>query len=67
MGTHSEIRIASVVAAAGMIWAVHLATMNYTGIDSFSFARLPSGPLEVCGIGILVWLHAKWRASVVVR
>ncbi|MGH9524663.1 MAG: hypothetical protein ACRD3E_19240 [Terriglobales bacterium] len=67
MGTNWEIRIAAVIAAVGLIWAIHLATLNYTGLDAFSFTRLPRGPLEVCAIGVLLWLHAKWRGSVVVR
>ncbi len=57
-------RIGSLVAAGGLIWAVKLATDNFTGIDSFSFVRLPAGPLEVCALGILIWLHAKWRRSI---
>lgn len=67
MGNHWEVRLGSIIAAAGMIWTVYLATQHYSGLDSFSFTNLPRGPLEVCGIGILVWLHAKWRGSVVVR
>lgn len=67
MNNHWEVRLGAVIAAAGMIWTVHLATQNFTGLDSFSFTHLPRGPLEVCAIGILVWLHAKWRGSVVVR
>ena len=67
MGIHGEVRIGSLVAAGGFIWAVKIATSNFTGVDAFSFARLPRGPLEVCAIGILIWLHAKWRKSVVLR
>jgi hypothetical protein len=67
MGTHIEVRIGSVVAAAGLIWAAKIATSNFTGIDAFAFARLPRGPLEICAIGILIWLHARWRRSVVLR
>ena len=54
----------SIVAAAGMIWTAKLATSNFTGLDSFSFARLPRGPLEICAVGVLIWLHAQWRRSV---
>lgn len=67
MGTHAEVRIGSVIAASGLIWAVQAATTNFSGIDAFSFARLPRGPLEICAIGVLVWLHAQWRKSVHVR
>ena len=64
MGTHAEVRIGSLIAAVGMIWAAKLISENFTGIDAFSFARLPRGPLEVCAVGILIWLHAQWRKSI---
>jgi hypothetical protein len=64
MNSHAEVRIGSLIAAAGLIWAAKIVTDNFTGIDAFSFARLPRGPLELCAIGILIWLHAQWRRSV---
>jgi hypothetical protein len=64
MNSHAEVRIGSLIAAAGLIWAGKIVTDNFTGIDAFSFARLPRGPLELCAIGILIWLHAQWRRSV---
>ena len=67
MGTHIEVRIGSLIAASGIIWAAKIATANFTGVDAFSFARLPRGPLEVCAVGILIWLHAIWRRSVALR
>ena len=67
MGTHGEVRLGSLVASGGMIWAVYIATQHFTGLDSFSFARLPRGPLELCAAGVLIWLHAHWRRSVQAR
>lgn len=67
MGTNLEVRIGSLVAAGGLIWAAKIASSDWTGIDAFSFTRLPRGPLEICAIGILIWIHAKWRHSVVVH
>jgi hypothetical protein len=64
MGTNAEVRIGSLIAASGLVWAAKLVSENFTGIDAFSFARLPRGPLEVCAVGILVWLHAQWRKSI---
>ena len=49
------------MAAAGMIWAVYEATVDYAGLWRLQID--PPGPLEVCGLGILLWLHAKWRRS----
>jgi hypothetical protein len=64
MGIHVEERMASLVAATGVVWTTKLATANFVGLDAFSFFNLPRGPLEVCAAAILVWLHAKWRRSV---
>lgn len=61
METHTEARIGSLIAAAGIIWAVYVATRSFTGIDNL---LMPTGPLEVCGLGVLIWLHSKWRGSV---
>ena len=64
MRVHTEARIASLLAAGGVIWAVNIATTNFTTLPAIVF---PPGPLETCAIGILIWLHAKWRGSVGVR
>ena len=32
------------------------------GLSLWKFNILPPGSLEVCAIGILIWLHAKWAA-----
>jgi len=56
--------LSSLIAAAGVIWGVRIATTNPSNLDAL--CQTP-GPLEVCAIGILVWLHAKWRRSVSTR
>ncbi|HLW84219.1 MAG TPA: hypothetical protein VKR60_03330 [Candidatus Sulfotelmatobacter sp.] len=57
----TETRLGSLIAAGGTIWAVYSATKDYA--DLWRFQILPPGPVEVCALGILVWLHAKWRRS----
>lgn len=57
-----EERFGSLLAAAGTIWATHVATRDYASLWQFEILR--PGPLEVCALGILVWLHAKWRRSI---
>lgn len=64
MGIHGEERTASLIAAAGIIWAVQFATSSPAPARMLVF---PAGPLEICGIGFLLWLHAKWRRSVKVH
>ena len=57
----TEERLGSLIAAAGTIWATYAATVDYAGL--WRLQILPPGPLEVCALGILVWLHAKWRRA----
>jgi hypothetical protein len=64
MTPHLESRLGSLVAAGGVIWTANIATKSFTSLNNL---LLPSGPLELCAIGILIWLHAKWRGSVTVR
>ncbi len=52
----------SLIAAAGTVWAVYVATTDYAGL--WRLQIMPPGPIEVCVLGVLAWLHAKWRRSV---
>jgi hypothetical protein len=54
-------RFGSLLAAAGTIWAVYVATVDYANL--WRMQIMPPGPVEVCALGILLWLHAKWRRS----
>lgn len=54
-------RLGSLVTAGGMIWGAYAATVHFSGVLSLDL--IPPGPIEVCALGILVWLHAKWRRS----
>lgn len=54
--------VASLIAAGGTIWAVYVATTDYA--DLWRLQIMPPGPVEVCALGILGWLHAKWRRSI---
>lgn len=64
MTSHLEARLGSLISAGGIVWTANLATKNFTSFDNL---LLPAGPLELCAIGVLIWLHAKWRGSVSVR
>jgi hypothetical protein len=62
MRIKSEELLGSLVAAGGIIWGVRVAIQDMSTLWNLSI-RQP-GPLEVCSVGILLWLHAKWRRSV---
>ena len=53
--------LASLVAAGGTVWAVYVATVDYNNL--WHMQIMPPGPVEVCALGILAWLHAKFRRS----
>jgi hypothetical protein len=56
-----EERIASLIAAGGLGWCVYAATQRFTSIDA---VRLPNEAMYTVAIGVVLWLHAKWRRSV---
>jgi hypothetical protein len=61
LSIRGEERLGSLVAAAGTIWAVYVATTDYANL--WRMQIMPPGPIEVCALGILTWIHAKWRRS----
>lgn len=58
----AEERLGSLIAAGGTIWMVYVATVDYAHL--WTMRIMPPGPLEVCAIGVLAWLHAKYRRSI---
>jgi hypothetical protein len=59
-GVQTETRVGSLLAAVGAIMLVKSGTAQLAHLTTFSF---PPGPLEICGFGMLIWLHAKWRSA----
>ncbi|HZU22349.1 MAG TPA: hypothetical protein VE998_05915 [Terriglobales bacterium] len=60
-----EAFLGSVVAGAGAIWTAQLFTQ--AGLTVPGTLTLHSHPIELTGIGILLWLHGKYRKSISVR
>jgi len=58
-------QIGSLVAGGGIIWTTYAVTHHFPEITRF--AVFPPGPLEVLGIGVLIWLIAKWCRTVALR
>jgi hypothetical protein len=57
-------QIGPIIASVGVGWAVYHGTYVAHDIaQGFTAIYLKSGPLEICAIGILVWLHGKWRRA----
>lgn len=60
MPIHWEIRIAGLIAAGGFAWGVYAATHRFAGVEAM---QVPKEALYLTSAGVLVWLHAKWRAA----
>ncbi len=58
-------RIGCLIAAAGLVWGVKVVTENFRSIANLSIPT--GGPVELCGLGVVVWSWAKYRRSVVVH
>jgi len=61
LSVRAEERLGSLIAAGGMVWGVYIATVDYNSLWHLNIMQ--PGPVEVCLLGILAWLHAKWRRS----
>jgi hypothetical protein len=59
-----ETFIGSLMAGGGAIWAAQVASAS--GFNP-SALTLNSHPIELTGIGILIWLHGKYRKATQVR
>jgi hypothetical protein len=51
-------QIGSVIAGGGIIWTAY--DVAHHSAEIVRFAIFPPGPLEVLGVGVLIWLAAKW-------
>ena len=61
MSAHLEAQLSSLVAGGGIVWIAAIAAPQIGSVSGITF---PTGPMELCAVGILIWLHAKWRGSV---
>jgi hypothetical protein len=60
------VRLGSIMAGSGIVWAVYRAThgLNLTDAPMQSAAGAvlaQRGIIELCAIGVLMWLIGKWR------
>jgi hypothetical protein len=69
MNAFWEARLGALIAGGGMIWAARVATLHaqlsgFIAVGALSQILNQTGPMEICAVGILLWLHAKWRGSI---
>lgn len=61
LSVRGEESIGALLAAGGTAWLVYVATVDFNHM--WQMPIMPPGPIEICALGILLWLHAKWRRS----
>jgi len=59
ISTRAEEGFGALVVIAGGVWAVYVVAVQQMSPWHFQF--VPPGPAEVCALGVLIWLHSKWR------
>ena len=62
LSVRTEERLGSLLAASGTGWLVYAATTDMAHLWQMRVMQV--GPVEVCVLGILLWLHGKWRRSI---
>jgi hypothetical protein len=62
---HRVEQIGSLIAGGGIIWTTY--AFAHHSSEIVRFALFPPGPLEVLGVGVLIWLVAKWVRAIQVR
>lgn|SRR5512146_3103200 len=60
----TEARLGLITFGGGLIWSTKVETVQ---ISNIIHLLVTPGPLELSAIGVLIWLHAKWRKSVRLR
>ena len=61
MKIRAEENLGILIVIGGLVWAA-FQFRQYLLHASPRWLR--AEPLEVCALGLLIWLHAKWRRSV---
>ncbi len=59
--TRGEEGFGALIVACGAIWAVH--EVIFDRVSPWQLQLYPPSPVEICALGVLVLLHARWRHS----
>ncbi len=63
--SHNEVRLGGIVAGAGLALAVRalVGPLVTSGPESLRLLLITDGPIELVGLGAVLWVHARWRRS----
>ncbi len=59
LSIHGEEILGGLITVASGAWAVYVVAIQQGSVWHLQLS--PPGPAEVCCLGLLIWLHAKWR------
>ena len=59
--SRAEEIVGGFITVAGGTWAVYVVTFQNGNLWELQLS--PPSPLVICCLGILIWMHAKWRHS----
>jgi len=57
-GLRLEERLGNLLGISGIIWAFYVMTKD---ANPEQLMQTP-GPLELCAVALLLWMHTKWRS-----
>lgn len=63
--SYNEVRLAGIIAGAGLVLATRAVAgpIATNGPESLRLLMITNGPIELVGLGAILWLHARWRRS----
>ncbi|MGH9602142.1 MAG: hypothetical protein ACRD24_07100 [Terriglobales bacterium] len=63
--SYNETRLAGIIVGIGLVLATRAVAgpIATNGPESLRMLMITNGPIELVGLGVVVWLHARWRRS----
>jgi hypothetical protein len=63
--SYNEVRLAGIIAGIGLALATKAVAgpIATNGPESLRMLMITNGPIELVGLGTVLWLHARWRRS----
>jgi hypothetical protein len=64
--SYNEVRLAGIAVGAGLVLAARAVAgpLATNGPESLRMLMITNGPIELVGLGVVLWLHARWRRSI---
>ncbi len=65
LNTYNEVRLAGILAGVGLALAARalVGPLVTSGPESLRLLLVTDGPIELVGLGVILWVHARWRRS----